>query len=96
MQGKKMTLRWFRVATVVAVVPVFWIAVGAPVVAIVWVGLVLLAGSMLMAVHFGWGADTRSIAEVLHDLDAESMPGAVRVTSPAKVRSPRLPERGRW
>jgi hypothetical protein len=93
MQGKRMTLRWFRVATLIAAVPVFFIAIGAPVVAVVWMGLVILASSLLMAVRLGWGAESRSIAEILHALDAETVPRPVPVTSPATPRFPRVDNR---
>jgi cytochrome b len=70
----KPNVRWVRVLIAIAAVPLFWIAVGAPVVALVWTGLVLLVAAMLIALRLGWGTTTPSIAEVIHDVEGEAPP----------------------
>jgi hypothetical protein len=86
-----MTVHWLRVFTVMAPVPVLWlIIIGAPV---LWLFLVLLALSMLAgAVRIGWGRMTRSMADVIDDVDAEAPPIAVRPTN--AMSTPRR-DRGR-
>lgn len=67
-----MSVRWIRLITVLAAVPIFWFVVGVPVAGLVWIGLVLMGACLWLALRLGWGLTTRSIAEVIQDTDAES------------------------
>jgi hypothetical protein len=89
-----MTIHWLRVFAVMAPIPIFWlIVVGASVTRALWVILAILGLSTLAgAVRIGGGRTTRSMAEVIDDVDAEAPPIAVRATS--AVSTPRR-DRGR-
>jgi hypothetical protein len=83
MKKTVMTVHWLRVLAVMAPLPVFWLIVlGSPVTHGVWVLLVLLAFSILVgAVRIGWGRMTRSMADVIDDVEGEAPPIAVRATN---------------
>jgi hypothetical protein len=94
MKKTVMTVHWLRVFAVMAPLPIFWLIVlGSPVTLAVWALVVLLAFSLLVgAVRIGWGRMTRSMADVIGDVDAEAPPIAVRATT--AVSTPRR-DRGR-
>jgi hypothetical protein len=60
---KTMSVRWFRLITVLATVPIFWFVLGVPVASFVWLGLVLLGACLWLALRMGWGLTTASIAD---------------------------------
>jgi hypothetical protein len=96
MRGKKTTVRWLRTTTAAVAIPICCVVVGVPVLAILWLSVMVLVASMFMGLRLDGGTKTRSIAEIIRDLDAESrsrpMPIPVRVTS--AVSTPRPPLQG--
>jgi hypothetical protein len=78
---KTASVRWFRLITVLATVPIFWFVLGVPVAASVWLGLVLMAACLWLALRMGWGLTTRSISEVIADTDAQTAAVVMRPPS---------------
>ena len=91
--GSDRIVRSVRVTTAIAAVPVLWLAIGSPTAGLLGAGLLILVSAVLAAVlRLTWGTTTRSIAEVLHDVDAEPPP-VVAIHATGAVSSPRPPAR---
>lgn len=89
MKNPVMTIHWLRVFTVMVPVPLLWLmVVGSPLTRTLWVLLAIATFSILAgAFRIGGGRQTRSMADVIDDVDAEAPPLVVRATS--AVSTPR-------
>ena len=89
MAHKIMTIQWLPVFAVAAPVPLLWLmVVASPVsVALAMIALIVASSIVAGALRIGWSRNLRSMAEVIHDVDAEAPPISVRAMS--AVSTPR-------